>query len=122
MRSEVSSGRRSAKVSTAWTPGSIRAAAASIALIRACATGLRRNATCKRARNIQVIDEAALAAQQRRVLDARHAAADQPGRSGVSVRGHCLHYDALRSAAPPPRSPSRIASVRCMEKSRVFWS
>ena len=31
-------------------------------------------------------------------------------------------YDALRIAAPPPRRPSRIASARFIENSRVFWS
>jgi hypothetical protein len=30
------------------------------------------------------------------------------------------NYDALRKAAPPPRKPSRIATARFMENSRVF--
>ena len=32
----------------------------------------------------------------------------------------CRNYDALRNAAPPPRKPSRIATARFMENSRVF--
>jgi len=53
------------------------AALVSILLSRPCATGLRRKRDVQRIRHGQVVDEAALAAQQRAVFDPEQAAADQ---------------------------------------------
>ena len=74
----------------------------------------------QRAGNVQIIDIPPAAAQQRAVLDAHHAAADRrwSGRRHLRARS----YDALRICAPPPRRPSRIASARFIENSRVFGS
>ena len=58
------------------------------------------------------------------------ATADRPRRASCGGRttmlvppspwSRCRNYDALRMAAPPPRKPSRIATARFMENSRVF--
>ena len=67
----------SAPVSTPTTPGSSSAAAGSSRVMRACANGERSDGGVARVRDrVEVVDEAALAAQQRFVLEAGKRAAD----------------------------------------------
>src|SRR6266700_867871 len=81
MRSEVSNGRKSAKVSTAWTPGWAFAALTSMLFNNPCATGLRRNAMCSASGTVATVTTAEAQAQPA----AAPAPQEQPGYAFLNI-------------------------------------
>ena len=68
----------------------------------------------QRAGNIQIVNEAALAAQQRRVLDAQHAAAEQRC-------GRRRHRRAAAGTTTPCAVPRRRRAIRRGSRARASW-
>ena len=96
---------------TATTPGNARAASASIRRIRACASGLRRNAAWSIPGQDDVVDVPAGAGEDPAVLDAQDALADEPSGRGPHAAGanrRLLHVG--RAQASPSSASSRPAS------------
>ena len=104
----------------AITPGSASAFDVSMRTMRACACGLRTIAACAMLGELDVVDVAALAAQEARILDAVDALAEPAarGRPSAPCRARSSpRRDPARCVTPfpPPRpgSPRRSAGSRC---------
>ena len=80
------SSTRSAPVITSITPGIVVASEVSMATILACATWLRTSAHVRGAGNDEVVHETGLTGEQRRILLAEGALAED--RAGLGDGGH----------------------------------